>query len=45
MEYEKCKAYKIKLPNGICMGDGEKCQNCPAYIRYLEVIKKENNER
>ena len=45
MEYEKCEAYQIKQPvDGICMGDGDKCNNCPAYIRYLEVLKKENDK-
>ena len=44
MEYEKCEAYQIKFPDGICMGDGDKCKNCPAFVRYLEVLKKENDK-
>jgi len=46
MEYENCKAYKIKEPgNGICRGNDndigeydEKCNTCPAYLRYKERI-------
>lgn len=45
MKYENCEAYKIKQPvDGICMGGGDKCKNCPAYIRYLEVLKEENDK-
>ena len=45
MEYEKCEIYRIKLPDGICIGYGVVCNNCPAHIRYLEVLKEENDKR
>lgn len=49
MEYENCKAYKIKEPaNGICRGNDndigeydEKCNTCPAYLRYKNVLRME----
>lgn len=49
MEYENCKAYKIKKPaNGICRGNDndigeydEKCNTCPAYLRYKNVLRME----
>ena len=51
MEYENCNAYKLKeTVNGICIGNentigeyDEKCNTCPAYIRYKEECKKTNN--
>ena len=36
-DYENCEAYQIKKPAaGICIGDGEQCEACPAHIRYKE---------
>lgn len=40
-DYESCEAYNIKKPYGICIGNDngeydEKCNTCPAYIRYKE---------
>ena len=42
--YKNCGVYKLKDPNGICIGNGSKCKTCPAHIRYINVIKKEKSE-
>lgn len=40
MDYESCDTYQIKGPDGICIGNDdkyendEKCEECPAYIRF-----------
>ena len=51
MDYEKCEVYQIKKSaHGICIGNvkgepyDEKCDTCPAYIRYKEVVEKEQGE-
>lgn len=44
MEFESCRAYKIKGENGLCVGDKrtkKRCSVCPCYIREQAIITEE----